>query len=60
MIDGQNIGDDILSVGGSGFGSSEHVIERLSKYVCNAGLINNDGTHKPGWDELERQVGMTN
>ena len=60
VIDGQNIGDDILSVGGSGFGSSEHVIERLSKYVCNAGLINNDGTHKPGWDELERQIGMTN
>ena len=59
VFDGQNIGDDILSVGGSGFGSSEHVIERLSNYVCNAGLINNDGTHKPGWDELERQIGMT-
>ena len=52
VFDGQNIGDDILSVGGSGFGSSEHVIERLSNYVCNAGLINNDGTHKPGWNEL--------
>ena len=60
VIDGQNIGDDILSVGGSGFGSSEHVIERLSKYVCNAGLINNDGTHKPSWNELERQIDMTN
>ena len=60
VIDGQNIGDDTLSVGGSGFGSSEHVIERLSKYVCNAGLINNDGTHKPSWNELERQIDMTN
>ena len=60
VIDGQNIGDDTLSVEGSGFGSSEHVIERLSKYVCNAGLINNDGTHKPSWNELERQIDMTN
>ena len=38
--------------GGSGFGSSEHVIERLSSYVCSAGLINTDGTPKAGWGEF--------
>ncbi len=60
VIEDQNIGDDTLSVGGSGFGSSEHVIERLSNYVCNAGLINDDGTHKSGWNEFEKQIDMTN
>ena len=57
-IDDHNIVDDTLSVGGSGFGSSEHVIERLSNYVCNAGLINSDGSHKPSWNEFERQIDM--
>ena len=33
----QDIGDDTLTIGGSGFGSSEHVIERLSHYICNSG-----------------------
>lgn len=60
IIEDQNIGDDTLTVGGSGFGSSEHVIERLSNYVCNAGLINSDGTHKSSWNEFERQIDMTN
>jgi hypothetical protein len=60
VIDGQNIVDDTLSVTGSSFESSEYVIERLNKYVCNAGLINSDGTHKPGWNEFERQIDMTN
>ena len=60
MIENQIIGDDTLSVGGSGFGSSEHVIERLSNYVCNAGLINHDGTHKSGWNEFEKQIDMIN
>ena len=60
MIEDQIIGDDTLSVGGSGFGSSEHVIERLSNYVCNAGLINDDGTDKSGWNEFEKQIDMTN
>ena len=58
MIDDHDIVDDALSVGGSGFGSSEHVIERLSNYVCNAGLINSDGSHKPGWNEFESQIDM--
>ncbi len=60
IIEDQTIGDDTLTVGGSGFGSSEHVIERLSNYVCNAGLINSDGTHKSSWNEFERQIDMTN
>ena len=36
----QKIGDEKISVGGgSGLGSSEHVIERLNHYICNAGLV---------------------
>ena len=60
VIEGQTIGDETLTVTGSSFGTSEHVIERLSNYVCDAGLINNDGTHKSGWNEFERQIDMTN
>jgi hypothetical protein len=59
-IEEQEIGDDILTVGGSGFGSSEHVIERLSSYICSAGLINNDGTPKSSWNEFKKQIEMTN
>jgi len=54
----QDIGDDTLTVGGSGFGSSEHVIERLSHYICNAGLIKTDGTPKPSWNEFKSQIQM--
>ena len=57
-IDERKIGDDVLSVGGSGFGSSEHVIERLSNYVCSAGLISNDGIPKSSWDEFKKQIEM--
>ena len=60
MVENQEIGDDTFSVGGSGFGSSEHVIERLSSYICNAGLINNNGTQKSGWNEFMKQIDMTN
>jgi len=59
VFEEQEIGDDTLTVGGSGFGSSEHVIERLNQYVCNAGLINNDGVPKPSWNEFKKQVEMT-
>lgn len=49
--------DSPISItGGSGLGSSEHVAERLSHYVCNAGLIGSEGNPKPGWDEFARQV----
>jgi hypothetical protein len=60
VIEEQTIGDDAITVGGSGFGSSEHVIERLSNYICNAGLINNDGTQKSSWNEFKKQIEMTN
>lgn len=56
----QEVGEDTLTVGGSGFGSSEHVIERLNQYVCSAGLINSDGTPKSSWIEFKKQVEMTN
>ena len=60
VFEKQAIGNDTLTVGGSGFGNSEHVIERLSHYVCNAGLINSDGTPKSGWNEFKKQIEMTN
>jgi len=60
VIDEQEIGDDILTVGGSGFGSSEYIIERLSNYICSAGLINNDGTPKSSWKEFKKQIAMIN
>ncbi|MDH5657768.1 MAG: hypothetical protein OEY17_00245 [Nitrosopumilus sp.] len=60
VFEEQEIGNDTLIVGGSGLGNSEHVIERLNQYVCNAGLINNDGVPKPSWNEFKKQVQMTN
>ncbi|MCH8915454.1 MAG: hypothetical protein IIA82_06395 [Thaumarchaeota archaeon] len=60
IIDELEIGEDTLTVGGSGFGSSEYVIERLSKYICNAGLINNNGTPKSSWNEFKKQIEMIN
>ncbi|MHA7733334.1 hypothetical protein [Nitrosopumilus sp. S6] len=54
------IGEDKLSIGGSGFGSSEHVIERLNHYVCNAGLFDENGNPKSGWNEFKNQIQMTN
>jgi len=53
------IGDDRLIVGGSSFGGSEHVIERLNNYVCSAGLINYDGIPKSSWTEFKKQIEMT-
>ncbi|KAF6247976.1 hypothetical protein C6990_00560 [Nitrosopumilus sp. b3] len=60
LFEEHEIGEDKLSVGGSGFGSSEHVIERLNQYICSAGLINSDGTPKPGWIEFKNQIEMIN
>ncbi|QUC64737.1 hypothetical protein NsoK4_00115 [Nitrosopumilus sp. K4] len=57
----QNIGDEKISVGGgSGLGSSEHVIERLNHYICNAGMKDVDGNSKPAWDEFKNQIEMIN
>ena len=51
--------EEQISIGGSsGLGSNEFVIERLSHYICNAGLIDTDGNPKPAWDEFKRQVQM--
>ena len=60
VFEEQDIGDSKLTVGGSGLGTSEHVIERLNKYVCHAGLINNDGVPKSGWNEFKKQIEMIN
>jgi len=60
VIQEQEIGDDTLTVGGSGFGTSEHVIERLSNYICSAGLISNDGIPKSSWNEFKKQIEMIN
>ena len=61
VVDQQKIGDERLSVGGgSGLGSSEHVIERLNNYVCNAGIVDVDGNPKPGWTELKTQIELIN
>jgi len=60
IVDEAQIGEDKLTVGGSGFGSSEHVAERLSNYICSAGLINNDGNPKSSWNEFKKQIQMIN
>ncbi len=57
----QDIGEESISVGGgSGLGSSEHVIERLNFYICNAGLVDVEGNSKPGWNEFKKQIEMIN
>jgi len=43
VVKDQNIGDQTITVGGgSSFGTSEHVIERLNQYNCNAGIVTID------------------
>jgi hypothetical protein len=54
------IGENTLTVEGSGFGTSEHVVERLSHYICSAGMISNDGDPKPSWNEFKKQIEMIN
>jgi len=60
IVEAPTIGEDVLSIGGSGFGSSEHVAERLSHYICSAGMISNDGESKPSWNEFKKQIRMIN
>jgi len=59
IFEEQEIGDSTLSVGGSGFGTSEHVIERLKNYVCNAGLIDSENNPKQSWNVFKKQIQMT-
>ncbi len=40
-------------------GSSEFVIERLSNYICNAGLLEIDGNPKLAWNEFSKLVEMS-
>jgi len=60
IVEAPIIGDDTLTIGGSGFGTSEHVVERLSHYICSAGMINNDGNAKSSWNEFSKQIEMMN
>ena len=60
-IEKPKIGDESITVGeGSSLGTSEYVIERLNHYVCNSGLLDVNGTPKPGWDEFKNQIEMIN
>jgi hypothetical protein len=53
------IGDKSIDVGGgSALGTSEYVIERLSHYICNSGLIDVNGNPKPSWNEFKNQIQM--
>lgn len=52
-----DLGEKKIEVGGgSGLGSSEFVIERLDKYLCNAGLYETNDTPKLAWDEFKNQI----
>ncbi len=60
IVEAPIIGDDTLTIGDSGLGTSEHLVERLSHYICSAGMINNDGNPKSGWNEFKKQIEMMN
>ena len=61
VVKDQKIGDKTITVGGgSSFGTSEHIIERLNQYNCNAGIITIDQNHKSGWNEFINQIEMLN
>ncbi len=48
---------DLSKVEGTvSIGTSEFVAERLSHYICNAGLIDADGKPKPAWNEFEKII----
>lgn len=53
----QDVGGESIAVGGgSGLGGSDHVIERLNHYICNAGLVEINGNPKPAWNEFKNQI----
>ena len=48
---------DLSKIEGTvGIGTSEFVAERLSHYICNAGLLDVDGKPKPAWDEFKKHI----
>jgi hypothetical protein len=56
----QNFPSPKITIGaGSGLGGNEYVKERLSKYICNAGLIKTDNTQKSGWAEIKKQIQLS-
>ena len=57
-IEPESVEGSVSVGGGSGMGSSEFVIERLSNYICNAGLLDIEGNSKLGWEEFTKQVQM--
>jgi len=59
VIDPETVTGPVSIGDSSGLGSSEYVAERLSHYICNAGLIDTDGNPKPAWNEFKRQVQMS-
>ena len=57
----QKVGDQTITVGGdSSMGTSEHIIERLNQYNCNAGIVTIDQNYKSGWNEFKIQIQMLN
>ena len=53
------IGDQTITLGGgSSMGTSEHVIERLNQYNCNAGIVDINQNQKSGWNEFKSQIQM--
>ena len=61
VVKDQKIGDKTITVGGgSSFGTSEHIIERLNQYNCNAGIVTIDQNYKSGWNEFINQIEMLN
>jgi len=61
IVEKPEIANQTLTVGGgSSFGSSEYIMERLSHYICNSGLLNVNGTAKSSWDEFKNQIEMIN
>lgn len=55
----QTIGTKNITVGGGSiFGTSEHIIERLNHYNCNAGLVDVNGDPKSGLAEFDNQIDM--
>ena len=59
VIDPETV-EGAISIGdSSGLGSSEFVAERLSHYICSAGLIDFEGNPKPAWNEFSREVQMS-
>ena len=55
------IDEDGDSIELTGLGaSSEHVVERLDYYICNAGLVDIEGNEKSGWNQFKNQIELIN